>query len=262
MKIDYCYHTHTYRCGHAYGTDEEYVLEAIKKGLKVIGFTDHIFLPNHPQQGIRGDISCLDEYINSINYLKEKYKDQIEILVGFEAEYFEEYLDYYKDLLRSGRIDFLIQGQHNYIENGKLEWYFGSLNDNVSINLYAEHIVKGIETGLYSFVAHPDLFVRCLDHFDSFHEEITRKICEAAVKHNVPLEFNLGGLRFPYKKYSPGDAKLRYPCLDFWKIASTYPIRVFVGPDCHSPDKVHDEQEIKFALDTIKELNLKLETRI
>ena len=32
------YHTHTYRCGHAIGTDEEYVLAAIEKGFKENGF--------------------------------------------------------------------------------------------------------------------------------------------------------------------------------------------------------------------------------
>ena len=30
--IPYCYHTHTYRCGHAEG-DEEYVLDAIAAGV-------------------------------------------------------------------------------------------------------------------------------------------------------------------------------------------------------------------------------------
>ena len=68
--IDYCYHTHTTRCGHASGTDEEYVLSAIEKGYKLIGFTDHIFLPNVIQDGMRGRYEELDDYINSINHLK------------------------------------------------------------------------------------------------------------------------------------------------------------------------------------------------
>ena len=37
----YNFHNHTYRCGHATGTDEEYVLEAIKNGYEVMGFSDH-----------------------------------------------------------------------------------------------------------------------------------------------------------------------------------------------------------------------------
>ena len=34
------YHTHTKRCNHAVGEDEEYVLSAIENGYKVLGFAD------------------------------------------------------------------------------------------------------------------------------------------------------------------------------------------------------------------------------
>ena len=81
--MKYCYHTHTKRCGHAVGEDEEYVIEAIKAGIKDLGFSDHVFLKGITQQGIRGDYSCLDDYISSINNLKEKYKKDINIYVGF-----------------------------------------------------------------------------------------------------------------------------------------------------------------------------------
>ena len=35
------YHTHTYRCHHASGTEEDYIIEGIEKNLKVLGFSDH-----------------------------------------------------------------------------------------------------------------------------------------------------------------------------------------------------------------------------
>lgn len=35
-------HTHTVRCNHAVGTDEEYVTAAINNGLKLLGFSDHV----------------------------------------------------------------------------------------------------------------------------------------------------------------------------------------------------------------------------
>ena len=35
------FHTHTTRCNHAAGEDRQYVEEAIKGGLKVLGFSDH-----------------------------------------------------------------------------------------------------------------------------------------------------------------------------------------------------------------------------
>ena len=39
MKTNY--HTHTTRCHHATGSDEEFVLSAIKGGYQEIGFSDH-----------------------------------------------------------------------------------------------------------------------------------------------------------------------------------------------------------------------------
>lgn len=39
MKTNY--HTHTTRCMHATGNDEDYVLSAIKGGYRILGFSDH-----------------------------------------------------------------------------------------------------------------------------------------------------------------------------------------------------------------------------
>ena len=41
----------------------------------------------------------LDDYIESIRYLKEKYKDQISILIGLECEYFERYMPWLEKML-------------------------------------------------------------------------------------------------------------------------------------------------------------------
>ncbi|MFR5796189.1 MAG: PHP domain-containing protein [Christensenellales bacterium] len=43
MKANY--HTHTARCGHATGTDEDYVLAAIEQGFDELGFSDHVPWP-------------------------------------------------------------------------------------------------------------------------------------------------------------------------------------------------------------------------
>ena len=71
----YNYHTHTRRCGHASGDDEEYVLAAIKAGYKVLGFSDHAPYRNYPHKGSHMDIEDFAGYIESIHSLKEKYKE-------------------------------------------------------------------------------------------------------------------------------------------------------------------------------------------
>ena len=95
------YHTHTKRCGHATGEDEDYVLEALGHGFRLLGFSDHIRLPGFSQPYTRGDYSLFDDYCQSINHLKKEYKDRLDIYLGFEAEAFLCYFPYYKYIWNS-----------------------------------------------------------------------------------------------------------------------------------------------------------------
>ena len=45
-KLKNNYHTHTLRCGHAIGSDKEYIIKAIEAGYQVIGMSDHINIPD------------------------------------------------------------------------------------------------------------------------------------------------------------------------------------------------------------------------
>lgn len=100
MKIDYCLHTHTKRCGHAQGENEEYVKAAIDNKITLLGFSDHVLLPNFHQKKVRGDYKLIKEYIKSINYLKNKYHKKINILLGFECEYLDELKHIIKNFLK------------------------------------------------------------------------------------------------------------------------------------------------------------------
>ncbi|MDQ9826290.1 PHP domain-containing protein, partial [Acinetobacter sp. 163] len=77
------YHSHTKRCGHAVGEDEDYVREAIKAGLEVLGFSDHAAYPI-PCPSERMNLDQVEDYMQSITALKEKYADDIKILLGME----------------------------------------------------------------------------------------------------------------------------------------------------------------------------------
>ena len=39
------YHTHTYRCGHGYGSEEDMVKAAIDLNMQELGFSEHVPLP-------------------------------------------------------------------------------------------------------------------------------------------------------------------------------------------------------------------------
>ena len=88
MKCNF--HTHTARCNHAVGLDEEYVLSAIEAGFDEIGFSDHTPWPFESGyvSPMRMRADELEEYVLSVNRLREKYKDKIKIHLGLECEYF------------------------------------------------------------------------------------------------------------------------------------------------------------------------------
>lgn len=239
-KIEYCYHTHTSRCGHAYGKDEEFVLSAIKAGIKRLGFSDHIFFPNIVQPTIRGSYDQLDDYLNSIHSLKEKYKNQIDIIVGFEAEYGDCYLDYYKWLIESKKIDYLIMGQHYLIKPNHLS-YYSSAED------YVTSVEKGLDTGLFKYIAHPDIFVMFNRGWDSSLEPYARRILKKCEETNTPIEINILGLR----------GKRLYPNDEFFELAREYNVKVVVGVDAHEPNQFSKEA-FQIAIEFAKKHHLEI----
>ena len=87
--MKFCYHTHTARCHHAVGADEEYVKAAVDRGVRVLGFSDHAPMP-YPGGYVSYYKMTPDElegYCSSLLHMREKYKDRIDILIGLETEY-------------------------------------------------------------------------------------------------------------------------------------------------------------------------------
>lgn len=251
MKIDYCFHSHTSRCGHATGRDEMYVQEAIQAGIKDLGFSDHVFLPGKSQPGIRGDYDQLFSYKNSVLSLRKKYKDQINLYLGFECEYFDEYLDYYKELLEKEGFDYLILGQHFFLNDGYFFYYRNDLSV-ANAERYIRETEKALKTGMFLYFAHPDL---CLTIFDSFNEDaikFSHKLCELSKKYDVPLEINLNGMTWSLPK------TMGYPNEKFWEIVGQEGCKVCVGYDAHQPEFYRQKQFVDLALEWVKKYKLKL----
>lgn len=104
------FHTHTSRCHHAFGNDEEFVRTAIQNGFEVLGFSDHACWKYDSDfvAHMRMKLDEFDDYKDSVLYLKDRYKKQIEIRFGLEAEYFPKYMDWLLDFCIENEIDYLI----------------------------------------------------------------------------------------------------------------------------------------------------------
>ena len=186
MKANY--HTHTARCGHATGTDEDYVLAAIEQGFNELGFSDHVPWPyqdgyTHPS--VRMRVDQMPGYLNSVRALAAQYKDKIHILTGFECEYFPDYMNWLADMRAENHLDYLILGNH-FDHDDEYGMYFGNIHTAAQLRRYVDSAVKGLETGLFSYLAHPDLFMRDYGKpFDENGRAAAKELCQACKALNI-----------------------------------------------------------------------------
>lgn len=243
----YNYHTHTLRCHHAVGCDEDYIKCAIEAGIKYLGFSDHIpfVFPDGHESFYRIDMSQAYEYIKSIRSLADKYKNDIHISVGFEMEYYPSYFEEMLIIARNFEADYLILGQH-FIGD---EWPDGIgtrtyTEDPKQIHEYVSNVISAIESGVFTYVAHPDM-IRFEGDEDIYHREMTR-LCEVAKKHNTPLEINLHGI----------SKERHYPSDRFFAIAGEVGAPVTFGMDAHDSTALLDTKQIQKATELVKKHKL------
>lgn len=228
-------HTHTIRCGHAEGTDEEFVLAALDTGYTKLGFSDHTPFPYEPEfqaENTKMSLQMLEDYIASITALKEKYKGKIDILLGLECESVPRFFPFLTELRK--RLDYMILGNHGDWTAGENHSEF--LTTPKELEHYVESAVLGLETGLFLYLAHPDLMLSSYPGMDDAAQSLSRQLCREANRLHIPLEYNLYGT---LKKVKPGT--LGYPCQAFWEIAAQENVRAVVGIDAHRPKNFYIE---------------------
>ena len=247
--MNYNYHTHTIRCGHATGEVEEYIKRAISCGIKFMGFSDHIpyVCSNNTESNFRVPYNEGKAYVQEISYLREKYKNEIEIKIGFEMEY---YCDFFDKML-SDAIDFgaeyLILG-HHFLEEEQphpMSKYVIKETDNAEkLKAYSDAVIAAIKTGVFTYVAHPDVFNFVGDD-DTYNSEFQR-ICMASMEYNIPLELNFYGIR----------DNRHYPNEKFWELAGKIKAPVTFGFDSHDILSAFDGESLIKAKKLVEKFDL------
>ena len=255
LKLDYSFHSHTFRCGHASGDIEDYVKKAIEHGFKYYGVSDHVFLPGISQPIVRGEFSCLEDYIETYYKVKDKYKDQIHMFLAFECEYSPVFVDYYKYLLNERKFDYLICGQHMAIEDDKTHWWCLDKGE-AGLTRYRDDVIAAMKSGLFLYLAHPDLFFLRVKEITPFIQQITDEIIEIALEYDVPLELNIQGLYRKEKEAKYGN--ICYPAEYFWERAGEKGAKVVIGGDYHDPERIGDEDKINQIKNFVMKYNLNL----
>ena len=242
------YHTHTPRCGHAIGSEEEYVRYALEAGMQILGFSDHTPYP-FPQghySSFRMKPHELSEYADSIRKLRQTYEGQITIPLGVEVEYYPKFFPELVKILRDQGIEYMLLGQHflwNEVEG------IGSIGPTADVSLlqqYCNQTIEAMHTGLFTYFAHPDL-MNFKGDAKIYRAEI-RRLCQAAKSCNVPMEVNILGIR----------EGRHYPNIRFWEVAAEETCPVILGVDAHQPQNLCNTQALQTSQDLIANLGLPL----
>ena len=234
MRVDL--HNHTTLCNHASGTTEEYIKKAIEVGIDIYGFSDHAPMDFEPEY--RMNLSQCDSYENDILFLKEKYKNDIEILLAYEVDFMSN-KSYMEDKILNKNVDYLIGSVHFIDEwgfdNPQYIKYYESKNiDDIWIS-YFDAIKNMAKTKKFDVVGHLDL----IKVFKYTPKKDIRLIAKDALKQikksNMVIEFNAAGLRKPINEAYPSNILLSE--------AYELDIPITFSSDAHSINQIGFEYE-------------------
>lgn len=213
-------HIHSPYCPHGTKDDfEEYIINAIAAGFTEISFTEHLPLPAgfkdpSPTNDSAMDLELFEKYIDDVNEMKIKYKDEIKINLGTEIDYIEGYEYEIRGLLNKygNQIDDSILSVHmikvgtgyRCIDYSAEE--FGDISDSLGgvnkvYDKYYETVKKALlaNLGIYKpcRIGHLNLvrkFNKCYP-YDYSNNETLNEILKIIKDNGYELDYNVAGLR-------------------------------------------------------------------
>ncbi|AXX88048.1 histidinol-phosphatase [Malaciobacter marinus] len=234
MRVDL--HNHTILCNHAQGSVEDFIKRAIELKIDYYGFTEHA--PMNFDEKYRMKLTEKEFYETTIKYYKEKYINDINILLGYEVDFMQSIP--ILDEILSSKVDYLIGSVH-FLEskNENTPWGFDNPEfigkyKNKDIDLiwidYFEAIRLLAKTGHFDIVGHLDL----IKVFKFLPTKDIKLIALEALKQikksNMTIEINAAGFRKPIKE--------QYPCVELLQLAYELDIDITFSSDAHAVDQI------------------------
>ena len=224
------YHTHTRWCNHATGEIEDYLDAAIDAGLYEIAITEHVpHKDNRDPKRIQWE--DFHKYNDALDGAIERYKGKIKVIKGFECEYYPEAMGAYEIFREKYGYEIMILGQHRSGDDREID-NFGK-KDAAKMMRYADEICTGLKTGMFDFLAHPDLVLENYNDnkWDENCEKVMGRIFKACEDYSIPVEINANGIR----------GSKRYPDDNAFMLSKEYGLTYLVNSDAHHPEHLCDD---------------------
>ena len=222
-------HNHTQLCNHAEGTIDEYINAAIQKGTKIFGFSDHAPMDFDPEY--RMEFKDMQAYQANVLEAKEKYKDKITILLGYEVDYLKGHMD---ARVLNAKVDYLIGSVHFIdgwgFDNPEFIGRYESEDIDEIWQKYFDTIEEMAQSRLFDIVGHLDL----IKVFKFMPTKDIKKIAKNALlaikEADMVLEINVAGYRKPIAE--------AYPSKELLEEAFRLNIPITFASDAHKPEQV------------------------
>ncbi|MGM9925702.1 MAG: histidinol-phosphatase [Bacillus sp. (in: firmicutes)] len=241
MKFDL--HTHHDRCGHADGKIRDYIEAAIERGLDVIGIADHSpyfsSADDQPYPHIAMAKSQFPEYVDEVLRLKRVYSGRIDVLLGIESDFFPEHAGKYRSYFERYPFDYIIGSVHqvdgiSIFKKGRFE----GLSEQEKIKTketYYSLIEQSARSGMFQILGHIDAMKGFYPSFSSIQTAAVEYTMKVIGECDIAIEINTSG--------KTKDVGGWYPSDDILELAKYYGVKVTLGSDAHTPDRVGDECE-------------------
>jgi histidinol-phosphatase (PHP family) len=246
------YHTHHVRCGHAIGSLEEYVQQGIELGLDQLGLSDHMPLlhvdPATYYSGMAMPMEELPRYFEECVYVRDKYKDQIDIRIGLEGDYIEGYEDQIERIVTAYPWDYVIGSVHflgewDISDSRQLHGWDDRKVEDVYLQYYSM-VQKAAQTGFYHYLGHIDVIKRFGKVPEEDMWEVEKQTIDVIKANDLAIELNASGLRTPCAEMFPSRRILEY-CYQ-------QGVPLTVGSDAHQPARL--TQNLDIAVQLLKEI--------
>ncbi|MEY3002769.1 MAG: hypothetical protein RLZZ428_1144 [Pseudomonadota bacterium] len=237
MRIDL--HNHTTRCNHAEGTIDEYIQRAIELGIDIYGFSEHAPMDFDPHYRLA--FEEMEAYVADVLGAKERYKNQIAILLGYEVDYLPGHMD---PRVLNAKVDYLIGSVH-FIDKWSFdnpEFIGGWKDKNIDAiwQAYFQATEAMAKSGKFDIVGHLDL----IKVFKFLPKQDIRTLAKdsllAIKKANMVLEVNTAGIRKPIGELYPSRALLEE--------AYALNIPITFSSDAHTVDQIGFSYDLAIAL--------------
>lgn len=202
MEIEVDLHTHTVASGHAYSTLSENALAASRRGIKLLGMTDHApSMPGAPHLYHFGNLAIIPEELYGVR-----------ILPGVEANIISHDGELDMPTLYLSRMKLVLVGLHVICYPG------GTSEQNT------QAYIKAMENPFTDMMVHPGR--------PDFELDLER-VAHMSAKLNIPVEINNSTLAKD-KSGAWGN------CRHFARYMAQYKGPVILGSDAHFWDRVGD----------------------